>query len=74
MKKAITLAPFLEESKIDIQFLRVLSILYLVIIVYTYLISDPIAMRLGVKGYDDTFSAIDSFSIWSALLIAPIIE
>lgn len=74
MKKAITLAPFLEESKIDIQFLRVLSILYLAIIVYTYLISDPIAMRLGVKGYDDTFSTIDSFSIWSALLIAPIIE
>lgn len=62
------------KNKIDSQFLKILAIAFLAEIAFTYLISDPIAMRLGVTGFDDTFSTVDNFSIWSALLIAPIIE
>lgn len=74
MKNSISIVPFLLENKINIHFFKVLTILYIAIIAYTYLISDPIAMSLGVKGYDRAFSDLDSVSIWSALLIAPIIE
>jgi hypothetical protein len=49
-------------------------IFYIFILIYTYFISDPIFQFYEIEGYDDSFRDLDDIGIFSALLIAPVLE
>ncbi|MBS9523749.1 CPBP family intramembrane metalloprotease [Litoribacter alkaliphilus] len=58
----------------DSQFYTLVIILFITKLIYTYMVSDVIAMKLGVGGFDKSFAQMDQLSIVSALLIAPVVE
>jgi hypothetical protein len=62
------------KRQIDREFWKLIAVLFIAKIAYTYLVADVIAVLLGVGGFDQSFGQMDNLSIWSALLIAPVIE
>ena len=58
------------EEKIYIKYV----VIFFLVLMYAYTISDPIFKFYEIAGYDDTFANFDFFKILSSLLFAPIIE
>jgi len=49
-------------------------IFFILILIYTYFVSDPVFQFYEIEGYDDSFRDLDKVGVFSALLIAPVLE
>jgi membrane protease YdiL (CAAX protease family) len=49
-------------------------IFFILILIYTYFVSDPVFQFYEIEGYDDSFKDLDKVGVFSALLIAPVLE
>jgi membrane protease YdiL (CAAX protease family) len=47
---------------------------FILILIYTYFVSDPVFRFYEIEGYDDSFKDLDKVGVFSALLIAPVLE
>lgn len=63
-----------DKIKELINFKHSYLIIFLIILAYTYFVSDPLAKYFGITGYQDSFGTMTTLAIFSALLIAPILE
>lgn len=52
----------------------ILILIFFLLIIFNYLVSDKISAILGLEGYKKSFSDMNNLAIISALVIAPIIE
>lgn len=58
----------------DSHFFIKFFVFFILTIIYTYAVSDPIFQFYEIEGYDDSFRDLDRVGVFSGLLIAPVLE